>query len=167
MTATGVVAEVELSKPACLLLLMESFGASAARAQDRTEPAAKAMVEPTGGSAEKLACKDDDPKAVVVCGPSQQQYRIDPAVLAATRRAEALPPKLPVDATAADHCSGPNCGGGSYVPLVGMALTALKAVKLAADGDDWRDAFRTRPTNIAHIRTTRPKRRGSHASASA
>lgn len=90
------------------------------------------------------ACKSDDPAKIVVCGRSQQRYRIDPDVLAATRAAEAPPPKPALDATADSACTGPNCGGGT-IPLVGMALTALKAVELAAEGDDWREAFRTRP----------------------
>jgi hypothetical protein len=96
-------------------------------------------------AAEQRACDREDPKAVVVCGQSPQRYRIDPDVLAAARQAEALPPKPKLDATTAEGCTGPNCGGGSYVPLVGMALTALKAAELAANGDDWRDAFRTHP----------------------
>jgi hypothetical protein len=82
---------------------------------------------------------------VIVCGRSRDPYRIDPSVLAASRAAEALPPKPPITGDVPEAtCAGPtNCGGGSYVPLVGMALTALKAAELAADGDDWRDAFRT------------------------
>jgi hypothetical protein len=90
------------------------------------------------------ACKNDDAAKIVVCGPSQQRYRIDPSVLAATRAAEAPPAKPALDATADTSCIGPNCGGGT-IPLVGMALAAVRAVELAAQGDDWREAFRTRP----------------------
>ena len=31
------------------------------------------------------------------------------------------------------------------IPLVGMALTALKAAVLASQGEDWREAFKTHP----------------------
>jgi hypothetical protein len=92
----------------------------------------------------KERCNSDDPSTVVVCGRSQQRYRIDPLVLEATREAEAPPPKPKLDATTTNACTGPNCGGG-VIPLVGMALTAVKAAVLASQGDDWREAFRTRP----------------------
>ena len=91
-------------------------------------------------------CKAEDPKAVVVCGRSGQPYRIDATVLAATRAADAPPPKPPLGGDVSQAvCSGPQCGGGTTIPLVGMALTALKAAELAANGDDWRDALRTHP----------------------
>lgn len=89
-------------------------------------------------------CDSDSPAEVVVCGKPAERYRIEPNVLAATRAAEALPPKAPLDATAPEGCVGPNCGGGT-IPLVGMALTAIEAASLAAQGDDWREAFRTHP----------------------
>lgn len=91
-----------------------------------------------------VRCRSEDPTTVVVCGRSQQRYRIDPVVLAATRNAEAPPPRPRLDATTAEGCTGPNCGGG-VIPLVGMALTAAKAAVLASEGEDWRDAFRTHP----------------------
>jgi len=49
-----------------------------------------------------------------------------------------------LDASTEQSCVGPDCGGAT-IPLVGMALVALKAAELAAQGDDWREAFRTRP----------------------
>lgn len=104
-------------------------------------PIGKAISDAGAGTA---TCRSSDPTEVVVCGRSQQRYRIDPQVLAATRAAEAPPPKPVLDATSDGSCTGPNCGGGT-IPLIGMALTALKAAELAAQGDDWRDAFRTHP----------------------
>lgn len=89
-------------------------------------------------------CKNDDPAEVVVCGRSEQRYRIDPHVLAAVRAADASPPKPSLNATGADSCVGPNCGGAT-IPLVGMALTVARAAMLAAKGDDWKEAFRTHP----------------------
>jgi len=115
---------------------------SAAAAQDSPPvPIAKALSD---ARADTTGCKSSDPAEVVVCGRSQQLYRIDPQVLAATRAAEALPPKAALDASRDSSCTGPNCGGGT-IPLVGMALAVLKAAELAAKGDDWREAFRTHP----------------------
>ena len=119
--------------------------------------ASGAFAAPGASSADKPAivtatpqrpdsCEESDAAEVVVCGRSPQRYRIDPAVLAATRAAEARPPKPPITGDVPDEpCTGAHCGGGSYVPLIGMALTALKAAELAVDGEDWREAFRTKP----------------------
>jgi len=104
-------------------------------------PIAKAISD---ARADTTGCKSNDPAEVVVCGRSQQRYRIDPQVLAATRAAEALPPKPALDASRDSSCTGANCGGGT-IPLVGMALAVLKAAELAVQGDDWREAFRTHP----------------------
>lgn len=133
-----------MTKVACFLLLaLAPSAANAAQDQPAPKTIAQALSDASPGREPK--CDTEDPHAVVVCGRSQKPYRIDPNVLAATRAAEAPPAKPPVGSVPPEQCSGPNCGGGSYVPLVGMALTALKAVELAAQGDDWRDAFRTRP----------------------
>jgi hypothetical protein len=125
-----------------LLIAAGAAFSSVAAAQEPARSLGEALTEANSGHPGE--CKSDDPSAVVVCGRSQQRYRIDPDVLAATRAAEAPPPEPSLDATADQACVGPNCGGGT-IPLVGMALTAIKAVELAAHGDDWREAFRTRP----------------------
>lgn len=123
-----------------LLLFLVAAGSSPARAADNGGTVA--MVAPP---ARPTMCKSSDPDTVVVCGRSTNRYRIDPNVLAADRAADAAPIKPQLDATAPGPCTGSTCGGGDYIPLVGMALTALRAAELAADGDDWRDAFRTHP----------------------
>jgi len=99
---------------------------------------------------------------VIVCGRSRDPDRIDPSVLAARRAAEALPPKPPITGDVPDaSCAGATaCAGGSYVPLVAMALTALKAAELAADGDDWRDAFRTHPDEYQSYQNAKAKKGG-------
>lgn len=124
------------------LLLAGVVGSAPAAAHDQSSPppALTALGKPDTAP----SCQSDDPKTVVVCGRSQQRYRIDPTVLEATRQAEALPPKTDLDATTVGSCIGPNCGGGT-IPLVGMALTAVKAAVLASEGQDWREAFRTHP----------------------
>ena len=143
-----------MTRLACLLLLF-AFAASGAAAQPANPATVIAAPAVTADG-----CASKDPSEVVVCGRTQQPYRIDPSVLAADRAANAVPPKLPItgDVQAAD-CSGQNnCAGGSYVPLVGMALTALKAAELAADGDDWREAFRTRPDEYQAFSQSRAKK---------
>ena len=93
-----------------------------------------------------LSCPAKDPAQVVVCGKAPERYRIDPNVLEANRAVEAVPPKPPLrgDEQLADSaCIGPNVCTGGVIPLVGMAVVAAKAVALAAQGDDWRDAIRT------------------------
>lgn len=142
------------------MLLVTGLAASSAAAQDRAatdeQAVAKAIVKAAAGR--EADCKSDDPNAVVICGRSQQQFRIDPTVLAATRRAEALPPKAPLDATGAQPCTGSQCGGGDFVPLIPMALKALKAAELAIEGDDWREAFRTRPDQYQAYRAEQAKK---------
>jgi len=142
------------------MLLLTGFAASGAAAQDQVaaddQTVAKAIGKATAGS--MADCKSDDPDTVVVCGRSQQRFRIDPTVLAATRRAEALPPKAPLDATGAQPCTGSQCGGGDFVPLIPMALKALKAAELAIEGDDWREAFRTRPDQYQDYRAEQSKK---------
>ena len=131
----------------CLFLMAGLAWPAAVGAQERS-PAPPSMIGEAlkgaaAGTADR-ACKSSNAAEVVVCGRSKPPYRIDPNVLAATRSVEAAPPKPPLDASTDRSCVGPNCGGGT-IPLVGMALTALKAAELAAQGDDWREALRTRP----------------------
>ena len=152
-----------MTKAAFLLLSFGLAGSGAAAAQ---EPA---TVEPPTRTAQQPgSSKSRDPAEVLVCGRSPQRYRIDPSVLAATRAAEAKPPKPPITGDVPEAgCAGPNCGGGSYVPLIGMALTALKAAELAADGEDWREAFRTRPDQYQAYSRAKAKKGGISVGVSA
>jgi hypothetical protein len=144
-----------LGRSAFLLLIAAGAAFSGvAAAQEPAQSLGEALTKTS--SDHPGACKSDDPSAVVVCGRSQQRYRIDPDVLAATRAAEAPPPKPSLDATADQACVGPDCGGGT-IPLVGMALTAIRAVELATHGDDWREAFRTRPDQYRAYEDARAK----------
>ena len=142
------------------MLVLTGLATSATAAQEQAatddQAVAKAIGKVTAGG--KADCKSDDPNTVIVCGRSQQRFRIDPTVLAATRRAEALPPKAPLDATGAQPCTGSQCGGGDFVPLIPMALKALKAAELAIEGDDWREAFRTRPDQYQAYQAEQAKR---------
>lgn len=133
-----------MRKAAHLLLVAGLLGSapSISLAQSLAPPVSLATAN--ANSPQGVRCTNDDPATVVVCGRSQQRYRIDPVVLEATREASAAPPKPRLDATTEPGCIGPNCGGGT-IPLVAVALTALKAAVLASQGDDWREAFRTHP----------------------
>ena len=137
----------QVTRPIPVLLLVTLCWPAAAIAEDHPgQPPQLSLSEVlTQGERQSApSCTSRDATEVVVCGRSQQRYRIDPDVLAATRAAEAPAPKPPLDATSGNPCVGPDCGGGT-IPLVGIALTALKAAELAAQGDDWRDAFRMPP----------------------
>lgn len=101
------------------------------------------------GALQADKCKDSKGNEIVVCAErGRSPYRIDPRVLQAERAHAALPPKPPVgtETVASSGCvggQGRGCTNGGVIPLVGMALTAVKAAELAAHGDDWRDALRT------------------------
>lgn len=128
-----------MQKTVSLLLLALLAAPASAQAVPDVAQALQDVGKP------QARCTSKDPKEILVCGRSGDRYRIDPVVLQATREAEASPPKPPVTGNVPDAgCVGPNCGGGT-IPLVGMALTAIKAAELAAEGEDWRDAFRTHP----------------------
>lgn len=131
-----------MPKIASLLVLALSAASASAQSSPDGKDVAQALQD---AGKPQARCMSKDPKEILVCGRSGDRYRIDPVVLRATRQAEAPPPKPPVTGNVPEAgCVGPNCGGGT-TPLVGMALTALKAAELAAEGEDWRDAFRTHP----------------------
>lgn len=144
-----------------LLILVGLASSQASAAQDPASTTPKSLGQAVQGNEPQRGCRNDNPSEVIVCGRSEQRYRIDPDVLAATRQSEALPSKPQLDASTAEPCTGPNCGGGSYVPLVGMALTAIKAAELAAAGDDWRDAFRTHPDQYKIYQQSKQSKRPS------
>ena len=131
-------------------LLVFGFGLEAPAFSQSAEPVSadalgKALHDLSGAQAE-AGCRSSGPQEVLVCGRAARQYRIDPVVLATERRHEALPSKPPLapDAAPDNSCVGPRHCGDAVIPLVGVALAAAKAAVLASQGDDWRDAFRTR-----------------------
>ena len=129
---------------ACSFMLLAALASSGTAQQLSPLPPKDMARAITDAVPHAETCRSSDPAEVVVCARSKPRYRIDPDVLAATRAAEAPPPKPELDASKESASVGPNCGGGT-IPLVGMALAALKAAALAAQGDDWRDAFRMHP----------------------
>jgi len=158
-----------MTKAASLLLLAFAWSpAMAAQDQPGRMTMPQALRDAAPGAQSK--CDNDDPHAVVVCGRSQAPYRIDPNVLAATRAAEAPPPKPPVGSAPPEQCTGPNCGGGSYVPLVGMAYHVpagpdpeFAAVDVLAPGSH-PDTRSVRAANVCRIALHRPPERARGAS---
>jgi hypothetical protein len=138
----------DMLKTLCrLALLGASIPTAAAAAQDEPKSVAATIAKPlreTVADPSARDCKSNDPSAVVVCGPSQKQYRIDPDVLIAERATDAPPIRAPLTADDAHTaCIGPECGTGGVIPVIGMILVAATAVAMAADGDDCRNAVRT------------------------
>ena len=104
----------------------------------------EAMHATSGG-----ACPSTVEGEILVCGEKRRTYRVDPVVLAIERAREKGPPKPPLDASttvAGSDCIGPQKCGDAVLPLVKVALAALKAATLAAKGEDWKDGFRNGPT---------------------
>ena len=143
----------------CGLILAPLLAVSPVAAQQAAPADPPAIRQALSAAKQAPSCKSDAAE-VVVCGRSDHKYRIDPDVLAATRAAEAPPPKPELDASQQIACVGASCGGGNYVPLVGMALTALKAAELAAQGDDWREAFRTHPDQYQAYQRSKDAKKG-------
>jgi len=155
----GSVASGKSLRSGLPIFVLAGLAASSAMAQEPTAAEADPVTRALGKVADRTPeCRNDNPKEVVVCGRSQQRFRIDPAVLAATRVAEARPPKPALDATQDGPCTGSQCGGGSFIPLIPMALKGLKAAELAANGDDWREAFRTRPDQYKAYQADKKKK---------
>ena len=132
-------------------MLLAAFLAASSAGSDpaRIEPGAlsramdEAMDNPAGH-----ACAPAGEDEILVCAEPRRKYRVDPVVLAIERESEKGPAKPPLDAsttTAGGDCIGPQKCGDAVLPLVKVALAALKAATLAAKGEDWKDAFRPRP----------------------
>lgn len=105
-------------------------------------------------------CRSEEADEVVVCGKPNSPYRLDPVVLESMRAREAVPPKPPVtvEVSQADGCVGPSACKGDQVPLVRMALVAAQAAALAAEGEDWRQALRTREDEYRLYQQARDRR---------
>ena len=151
---------------ALAMFLLSNAIASAAAAQPLPAIAGSNMADALKSVATgklEAVCKNTDPTEVLVCGKPAQPYRIDPAVLESQRAVEAPPPKpMLTDGAPGYDCVGPqHCGGGT-LPLVAVALTAVKAAALAANGDDWRDAFRTHPDGYQAYEDAKAKRPKVH-----
>jgi hypothetical protein len=115
-----------------------------------TQPPAMECV-PTGADHE-----------VIVCGNRQRSpYRPDEAVVDAERSKEAgsNPARVQDRSGNPDLCGTVRneCSGGT-IPLLEPALRVATAIVDAAEGDDWRQAFRNGPSDYDRYRDAKPKR---------
>ncbi|QIL03172.1 hypothetical protein G7078_10550 [Sphingomonas sinipercae] len=118
-----------------------------------------ALVAPT----ESGKCQAGAPNEVVVCGKREPNYRLDPAALATARARDALPaaPDPTAALANASPCSagiGPQgCTGKADIDFVAVGLLAAKAAAAAAQGEDWRETFRTRPDEYNEYRAAKDR----------
>lgn len=115
-----------------------------------------------------LRCEGGKAEAVdvTICGKRRSTYRIEPRVLAADRIVENRPTAIRNNlrdvTTPSCHDEPKKCEGRKILPLLPVALKTLEVATLAAQGQDWRAALRTRPDGWeayqnAAKRTARPK----------
>ena len=95
-------------------------------------------------------CLSTDPAEVIVCGKrGTSRYRIDPTVLQVIREKESAenPPQPSGRSASAEKCPiGVNsCPGGGTIDLIGPLMVIARSLLSAAEGEDWREPFRTRP----------------------
>jgi hypothetical protein len=126
---------------AASLILLAQSGAVQIEPRAIDQAMDQAMSE---GPAARCPARGDE---ILVCGSPKKSYRVDPVVLTIERDLAEGPPRRPLDASktvAGSKCIGPQKCGDAVLPLVAVALAALKAATLAAKGEDWRGAFRSR-----------------------
>lgn len=126
-----------------------------ARAQAGVAPTAQEDGPPAG-------CGSGDGKEVVVCGKRERSpYRIDPLTLDVLRSKEAANnPTRVQDRSGDPQLCGTvrnECGGGT-IPLLEPALRVASAVVKAANGEDWREAFRNGPSDYDRYQEAKRKR---------
>ena len=144
------------------LALSIAFAAAAAQPTPAASSSIDSAVRAEVSAAAKGCGANADASEIVVCGPARDRYRIDPSVLETMRAREAPPPKPELNADAAASpsmgCVGPHACHGDQVPLVRMALVAARAAALAASGEDWREAFRTKEDEYQQYRERQDRR---------
>lgn len=134
-----------------------------------TTAASAAIAAPASAQAPKLdlsapprGCAPASPGEIVVCGESQEKYRIDRDVLQVIREQElaANPPRPPVQVADGDPCKvGPNgCPGEGALPLLAIAMKAAQLAVQVAKGEDWREPLRTRPDEYEQYLKSKAKR---------
>ena len=131
----------------------------AALAQAAPEPAPDIDLHTRSASAE---CPAGTDKEVVVCGTRERSpYRLDETVLEAERSKEAANnPRVVQDRSGGPEPCGTvrnECGGGA-IPLLGPALRVATAIVDAANGDDWKQAFRNGPSDYERYEEAKRKR---------
>jgi hypothetical protein len=136
--------EVKLEEPMLATALLIAMAEPAAAQQSTAAPVVIDLMP--------LACPENASEAdVTVCAQRTPGYRIDPSVLAGQRAREPQPPEATergrseMAAATSCHDLPSKCQGGGIIPLLPVALRTIEAATLAVKGEDWREAFRTKP----------------------
>lgn len=135
------------------------LGLAGAGALAAAEPPERVVIDLT-----PKPCTSEQADAdVTVCARRPDDFRIDPGVLAGERALNAPPQDLRTGQQKAIvrdcHAEWTKCQGSGVVPLLPAALKALQAAALAAKGEDWREAFRTKPDEYQAYRAEQERRR--------
>jgi len=107
-------------------------------------------------------CRSDKEADVTVCARPRDDYRIDPSILAAQRRREALPidTRSPQERSQVADCTKElsACQGGGVIPILPGVVRTITAVVLAAKGEDWRQPFRDKPSEYENYQAEQAQR---------
>lgn len=116
--------------------------------------------------ASRQTCESGNGQGVVVCGQRVgSPYRIDPATLDSLRKEDLLkhPERIAGREPPPEACGTVRneCDGG-YFPIFQPLMTVVSAVVKAANGEDWREPFRTGPDEYQlYLDAKRKQGRGS------
>ncbi len=155
-----------LRSPIAALALVATAVSADARAQQtnlsQPQPGSVAVSTP----APATDCRSGSGPDVVVCGNrGPSPYRIDPVTLDAMRAKEALqhPERVATREPPPEACGTVrNECSGDYLPIFGPVMKVVGALVNAANGEDWREPFRTGPDEYQLYQEARRK----HARAS-
>ena len=130
------------------ILVVTGSAAVAQDGPDATSARPLRLALPIIGPGCDRALSDDG--EIVVCGRRDRRYRIDPAVLAVSRRLESRGGPRPEGRTALfkDGCSsvGLSSCGQDVLPVGKVAITLTTALIKAIKGEDLKPMLRTVPS---------------------
>jgi hypothetical protein len=159
---------------AALMLILSGAVAGAQPSESPRNPAhgppASAPPRKTGDAADE-GCHSENPREIVVCAERRRGYRLDPRVMDAAREAKsgsasATSPMPVAQATCAAQPMG--CGKGlEGLDLANVALVGTTMAVRAAEGKDWKGAFKKGRPDEYQLYLEAKKRREAHEAARA
>lgn len=130
-------------------ILASGLALAAAAATVRAQAPPQAPLDLRSSPAQ--SCESASEGEVVVCGQrGPSRFRIDREVLDGIRAEEARrnPPRVQDRSGNAEACgTGSNLCSGGTIPLLEPALRVAAAAVKAIRGEDWREPFRTGPSD--------------------
>ena len=135
-------------------------------------PGAQASMAPTSGAKRGSPDNSNEQSTVagcertnaeiVVCGTRPSQYRLDPAIVEVERQAAdtgrgSSPDQRKILDEKCRSVGFETCPGEDVIPVSQIALVAANAGMLALSGEDWKEAFRTRPDSYSLYRDSKAK----------